>query len=121
MEKPRTTLQCHSFHLWLERLAESLNDAGYTQDVLLRALKVKAPVTKDSLKRDIAHGIIQAMFEKDSTAKLTSKEIQELYQVMDQNISEVTGVTVAWPHIEMPLEVYESDLHKGRTKAHRTG
>ena len=106
-ESQRTNLQNRSFYKWLTLLAEELTAAGYDQEVLLRKLKVKAPVTKDSLKHDIAHPIIAAMFDKGSTRDLTTTEIQELYQVMDANISEVTGCTVPWPVEKEPVESFE--------------
>jgi len=42
------------------------------------------------------------MFRRESTAELTTIEIQRVYQVVDQRFAEVTGVSSAWPSLEPP-------------------
>ena len=57
------------------------------------------PWSMNSLKavfREI--GLI--MFDKESTADLTTIEVQKVYQVFDLRFREITGIGFEWPSIE---------------------
>ena len=106
-EKRRTLPQNNSLHKWLTDLGKALTEAGWDQEVLLRELEIKAPITKDFLKEDIIHPFIKKAYGKTSTAQLTTKEIQEVYLYIGTGIAEKTRITIEWPHDEIPVEAYE--------------
>ena len=125
----RTTLQNKSLHKYYELLAMALNDAGFTQDVVLThkliqaiealislwgdeiyASQLKATLekhrprvglswTKESIK-ELWRKMQIPMTGKQSTTELTTGEMCRVYQDFDARIAEITGVTVPWPHEE---------------------
>ena len=40
------------------------------------------------------------MYGCESTANLDTKQIQEVYKVIDLRISEITSISVEWPSLE---------------------
>lgn len=100
----RTSQQNRAFHKWLTMLAEELNARDYTQDKLLNEIKFKVeiPVTPTQIK-DIFRAAAQAMFQVESTADLTTVQIQQVYDAVDKRFAETTGITVAWPSEKPPL------------------
>ena len=102
-KKARTSKQSRSLHLWFTSLAEMLNDAGYKQKSLMADMKegFDIPIT-DSMLKEIFKKIAMAMYEKDSTTKLTTKELQEVYKIMDFRLREITGVGCEFPSIQPP-------------------
>ncbi len=87
-------------HELLELLAEGLNDAGYeVRDGVVLTLPVR--FTKENLKDDVIRPMMTAMYpDKTSTTQLTTKEVQAIYEQVDQVIASRTGVHVEWPSIE---------------------
>ena len=102
--KRRSISQNSALHLWFTMLSEVLNDAGYSQRGLMAQMKLNfdIPITEHFLK-EIFKKIVFAMHGKDSTAKLTTKEIQEVYLGMDARLRELTGCGVEWPSDSPPI------------------
>jgi hypothetical protein len=99
-DDPKTGQQRRALHRWLDLLAHDLNGGGFDQKMVLEEMALDIPWTKDSLKavfRKIAHAMYPHV---SSTEDLTRGEIQEVYKVMDQQISEITGVHVEFPRHE---------------------
>lgn len=93
----RSLAQNRSLHLWLERLAESLNDAGFSVNDKV-VIHADISFTKENLKAIAVHPVMTALFpEIDSTAKLSKTQINDVYLHVDRAISERTGISVAWP------------------------
>jgi len=89
----RTEKQNNSIHLWFEEVARELNDRGIDMRVLVKDLQVTH--TKESVK-GIWKAIGEAKYGKDSTTKLTSKEIDEIYDEMNRLLSEF-DIHIAFP------------------------
>ena len=102
--KQRTRLQNRALHKYFEIIAEKLNDGGYTQKGLMAKFKESfdLPITPELIK-GIFREVGKVLYKKDSTSKLTTKEIQEVYLIVDQRFSEMTGVRSDWPSIEPPI------------------
>ena len=93
----RTNQQNRALHLWLTRLAEELNGAGFSINDKL-VIKTDISFTKENLKESTVHPVMMALFpDIDSTAKLSKTQIQDVYLHVDRAIGERTGVSVAWP------------------------
>jgi len=94
----RTITQNKAMHKYFEIIAENMNDAGITQKSLIGSFKdgFELPVTEHMIK-DIFREVGRAMFRKDSTADISTKEISEVHRVVDQRFAEVTGVSAPWP------------------------
>jgi|DEB0MinimDraft_6_1074348.scaffolds.fasta_scaffold115491_2 RNA-binding protein YhbY len=96
-DKPRTNPQNRALHLYCERLAKALTEAGHEDMKTI----IKAPIspTKEYVKKEMVHPVMKAMFpDKKSTADLSTVEMMNLYEQMNQFTSDRLGVSVPWPH-----------------------
>ena len=101
-EKPRTIRQNNSFHKYAELLAQALRDAGYED--MKTIIRVPITPTKENVKEEMLRPVMKAMFpEIDSSAKLTTVQMQQLYEQMNLFTSERLGVSVDWPSSEPPI------------------
>ena len=96
MEKQRTSQQNKSLHLFCKLLAEELNDHGITQPLFLKDFSIdNTPESVKGVFRDIGW----QKFMANSTAKLTTKEITEIYDEINRQVSKF-GIYIAWPSEE---------------------
>ena len=86
-------------HLWFTQLAEALGEAGYDVKKTLRD-DIEIPWTSHMVKELLWRPVQEAMFGKRSTTELSSAEIDKVYDVINREIGNRTGVTVAFPNIE---------------------
>jgi hypothetical protein len=100
-DKKRTLTQNASLHKYCANISEKMNEAGFTQRQLVGSFKegFELPVTPVMIK-DIFREVGNAMYKKESTTKLTTVEIQKVYQVVDQRFGEITGCRDEWPSID---------------------
>ena len=100
-EKQRTIRQNGSLHQYGTDLAKQLNNAGYDQKAVLDMFKdgFGVPCSLHFIK-GICREVGRVMFGKESTAKLTTVEMMEVYKVVDARFSEVTGIHIEWPSRE---------------------
>jgi len=98
-------------HRWFELMSNALNNSGETQTVLIPKLDMQVSWTKESLK-DIYRQIGFQMFGKESSEDLTGPERHQVQIELEEMIVRCTrsGIFVDFPHIEMPLEVYENEI-----------
>lgn len=96
-EKIRTEQQNRAFHKYCELLAKALTDAGHED--MRTLIKVPIAPTKELVKYNMVHPVMKAMFpDKKSTADLSTVEMINLYEQMNQFTSDRLGVSVEWPH-----------------------
>lgn len=97
----RTTLQNKSLHLWATLMADSMNDAGFDQRIVIEQFKdgFELPWTMYAVK-DLFRTVARAMYGAESTADLTTTELQRVYEVVDARLSEITGIHHEWPSLE---------------------
>lgn len=105
VKKTRSSLQNRSLHLWFTQLAEALNDSGQDMRAVIRQ-ELPIKWTDYNVKEYLFRPTMKYMFGKKSTAHLTTKEIDEVYAVVDRTIAERTGVHVDWPCIENLINNY---------------
>jgi hypothetical protein len=107
--KQRTLQQNKSLHLWLDMLASALNDAGYHQNDR-KLIVLDVPFTKENLKENVVRPYMRALYpDYESTTELSTTELQDLYQALDQVIAERTGVHVEYPSLESLSEEQRGD------------
>ena len=90
--KQRTSSQNNALHVACGMLAETLNDAGADMVAVLKE-GAEIPWTKESVKTHLWHPVQTAMFETDSTTKLTTKQVNEVYEVLIRHLGQRCGVT----------------------------
>lgn len=96
----RTNRQNRAAHLCLRQLAEALNDAGFGIPHPLNS-EFQIPYTEESCKELLLRPVMKAMFNKESTSKLETKELSTCFEALLNRIAEVTGVVVNFPQEEL--------------------
>ncbi len=93
--------QYNALHLYCERVAEALNDAGFDQKSVLEAKVLPTPNTKESVKGMIRL-IQKAMYPPESgetsTTRLTQAQTVKVYDVFNKFLGENFEIHVEWPH-----------------------
>ena len=98
-KKSRTLSQNASLHLWLTQLSNDMAEAGFTHRKLWEAMKdsFDIPVTMEMLK-DISQNVSFDMFKQRHTSKLTTVEMQKLYETLNSAFGQSVGVSLPWPN-----------------------
>lgn len=95
-EKQRTPTQNNCIHEFCQNLADALNDAGLDMRAVMKP-EAEIPWTMTSAKEHLWRSIQKAMFQKESTTELTTKECSEVYETLNRHIAQKFGVSVPWP------------------------
>jgi len=93
-DKQRTDLQNKSLHKYCSLLSDKLIEGGITYKKFLEIMDEvdNSPETVKAVFRE--YGRIK--YGKISTADLTTKEIQYIYEEFNRNTSKI-GIHIAWP------------------------
>ena len=86
-------------HLYFTQLAEALNDAGLDMRKTLKP-SIEIPWSSKSIKEYLWRPIMKAQCGKESTTELTTKEIDQIFDVINRHLSEKFGLFVEWPSLE---------------------
>ena len=104
----RTLSQNNSLHLWLRQLSEALNDAGLDMKKTLKPT-TDIPWTEENAKEHLFKPLMEAMYNKDSTRELTTKELTKVAEVLTRHLAEKFDITTPFPSLDsLLLEEYES-------------
>lgn len=106
--KQRTLSQNAALHLWLQLVADALNDAGLDMKTVLKE-EVDIPWTMESAKNHLWRPIQIIMQEKESTAEADRSDYTEVYEVISRHLQQKHGVSIPlWP------DRFRRDMEKGR-------
>lgn len=96
-DKQRTLTQNRAIHKYCAMLAKALNDAGWD---MRRTLKedFDIPWTEESAKENLWRPVQRAMLSKESTTALERQEVSQVFETINRNIGEKTGVYVPFPN-----------------------
>jgi hypothetical protein len=120
-DKPRTLQQNKALHKYLAELASALNSAGLDMKAVLKP-NVDIPWNQDMAKEFLWRPIQKAMQFEESTADLSTTDIQAVYAVLDRHISEKFGVHIEWPSEErMMFEQASRDLEYAEIEREQNG
>jgi len=101
MEDERTTQQNKSIHLWLTQVADELDKNGHTlQDVVKSIKRAEIRPTMESLKEVMWKPLLLIMFNKKSTTKMTTKEVDKIYDVANKFLADNFELHVPFPSQE---------------------
>lgn len=98
-KKRRTLPQNSSLHLFFRMLAAKFNDAGLDQRKVLKQ-SVEIPWSEHSIKEHIWRPIQLAATQKESSATLTTQEIQYVYEILNSHLANRFGFTIEWPEAQ---------------------
>jgi hypothetical protein len=105
----RTENQNNAIHLYCERLAEALNDAGYEIKKVMEVKTADVPWTKESVKELLWRPLQEAAVDKHSTKALEKMDVDRVYSILDRHISSNFGV-----HIEFPSKEQLEAMKQGK-------
>lgn len=97
--QPRTLQQNRALHLLFDMLADELNSAGLDMRKVLKP-GIAIPWTKTSVKEFLWRPVQRSMFGKVSTIQITTKELQDTFDVLNRHLGEQFGLHVPFPSIE---------------------
>lgn len=97
----RSNQQNDALHLYLRKLSKKLNDSGLDQRKVLKP-SVAIPWDMESAKNQLWRQIQTAKTGKESTKDLTTKEISEIYEILNRHLVEKFGddAHIPWPSEE---------------------
>ena len=96
----RTVQQNRALHLYCKQVAEELNKKGIG---VTAVLKPEVSFNMITVKEQLYKPILAALRGKNSTRQMTSKELNEVYDVMNKVLGERFGIHVEFPSIESLL------------------
>jgi hypothetical protein len=91
----RTTSQNNAIHKWFSLIANEARNNGETAGMLLKR-PAELPITETMLK-DCYKQIAMRMYEKDSTTKLSTIEMQAVNSVFERVIAERLNISIPFP------------------------
>lgn len=98
-KKTRTASQNRAIHVLFTNLASELNDQGlYMTKVLKRDAEIQW--TPEAVKEYLWRPIQEAMLGKKSTRDLTTKEIDQVFEVVNKHLGESLGIETSFPSVE---------------------
>ena len=98
----RTGKQNNSLHKYIRALAVALDDAGID---MRTTIKMPIKPTEENVKECMVKPVMRALYpEIESTTKLSTKQMQELYNVLDRATGQKLGIHVPWPSEESMME-----------------
>ena len=103
-KQSRTTTQNKSLHLFFTFIAEELNELGIEyQYTGISGKTFELRYTADLVKEYVWRPIQIALFQKQSTTKLTTKEMNDIIDVITKFFGE-RGVVLSFPSIETLID-----------------
>jgi hypothetical protein len=91
----RTQLQNNAFYKYIRILAEALEAGGYD---MREIIKVPIKPTMENVKSEIVDPVMKALYpEVDSSAKLTTLQIEVLYEVVNRATAQKLGISIEFP------------------------
>jgi hypothetical protein len=91
----RTNSQNNAFYKYIRILAEALEAGGYD---MREVVKFPIKPTMENVKSEIVDHVMKALYpEIDSSAKLSTVQIQVLYEVINRATAQKLGISIEFP------------------------
>jgi hypothetical protein len=113
-EELLTGQQRKALELYFQKLADALNEAGLDMRKTLRQ-DIQIPWTQKNIKEFLWRPVQKSILDIESTTQLKkSKDIDQIYDVLNKHLGEKFGLTVAFPSVEEML--YEQEVARQKRK-----
>jgi hypothetical protein len=86
-------------HTWFSLIADTLNEAGLDQRIVLQAYKLDVPWSAEVIKETMWRRVQTAMYGKRSTTKLTTDEVTKIYDVINKFLGDNFKVHIPFPSV----------------------
>lgn len=93
----RTVQANRALHLYCKQVAEALNNENLS---VTAVLKPDIQFSMITVKEQLWKPILAALRGKESTTQMTSKEIDDVYHVMNKALGEKFGIHIDFPSVE---------------------
>ena len=114
-EYPHRTLQQNkALHVLFQLLANNLNDAGLDMRKTLKPT-VNIPWSGAAIKEWLWRPIQKAQLNKDSTTKLTTVEIDQVFDTLNRHLGEQFGLHQDFPSIEQVILEIQAKERKSKS------
>ena len=97
-DKQRTIQQNRALHLFFQLVADAMNEAGLDMRAVLKP-GIDIPWSKDTVKEYLWRPIQDLQLRKESTADLTTKEIDVVFDTFNRHIAKF-GLHQPFPSIK---------------------
>lgn len=108
LEKKRTLQQNKAIHVLFKMISDALNDAGLDLHAVLKS-GIDIPWTPIMVKEVMWKSVLLIMKNKKSTTEMTTKEIDEVFDVVNRQLS-LMGLTVEFPSVEVLMLMNPSKI-----------
>ena len=98
--RPRTPQQNKAMHVYFEEVANELNESGLSVQAFLKDFEID--YSKEMIK-GIWRRIALTKFGKDSTADLTTRELQDVFEEFNRQLSK-HGFHIPFPSAIMDFD-----------------
>ena len=95
-EKQRTLKQNDALHKYCRQLSDALVEAGISQRMFLEGLEHD---TSPEFIKAVFRAIGKSKYGKTSTALLSTKEVTDIFDEMNRQVSKF-GIVIGWPSID---------------------
>ena len=95
-KKKRSLQQNNAMWLYWKNLADAFNDAGLDMKKVLND-EVDIPWNEDLIKEHIWGKIQELLVGHTKTSKLESKQVSEIYDIVNRRVAQNHGVNVPFP------------------------
>ena len=100
-EKQRSALQNRCLHKFFTGVSDAARENNLTmQQILAQSVELEPT---PALIKELWRSIQVAMFQKMSTTELSTKEVQDVYEVFNRFWGEKFGLHCAWPSLESQM------------------
>lgn len=97
--KKRTLRQSRAIHLMFTQLAQELNEAGFDMKKTLKP-EIEIMWNEYMVKEYLWRPIQKAQLGKESTTELTTREIDEVFEVLTRHLGTKLGIQLDFPSVE---------------------
>lgn len=102
LDKKRTLTQNRAMHKYFTLLSAELNAAGHDMRKTLKPA-ISIDWTPESIKTYLWKPIQEAMFQKESTTGLDTKQVGQIYEVLNRHLGEKLTIHVPFPSNEIEM------------------
>lgn len=110
--KKRTSRQNSALHLFFTQLSNILVESGLDVRTTLKS-DFDIPFSPELVKELIWRPVMKAYKKKNSTTKLSTKDIDQIYDIINRELGTKHGLDIPpFPSIELLIEDYGNQNHK---------
>ena len=113
IKKPtRSSLQNRALHLYFNQLANYFNEVGFEHTYTgLKGMEISSKWTETTIKEVFWKGIQRSMYNIESTTKLTTEQINVIYDAINKAVSIRFGKHLPFPsQFSLYVEMAEKNI-----------